>query len=105
MQILAYWLEAMHQTILEPKEVIPSLCGGPYATRTVFSWVVNGPLGRSTRTNAYTANFIKTDLQLNEQFNNMEFNNSAYSEATSMSANDKRALEIMNDSIELKDGH
>jgi len=94
--------------ILEPKEVIPSQCGGPYATRTIFGWLVNGPLGRSTRTNAYTANFIKTDLQLNEQFKsycNMESNDSAYGEATSMSANDKRVLEIMSDSIELKDDH
>jgi len=75
--------------ILEPKEVIPSQCGGPYATRTIFGWLVNGPLGRSTRTNAYTANFIKTDLQLNEQFKsycNMESNDSAYGEATSMSS-------------------
>ena len=94
--------------ILEPREVIPSQCGGPYATRPIFGWVANGPLGRSTRTNAYTTNFIKTDLQLNEQFKNycnMGFKDSAYGEATLMSTNDKRALEILSDSIELKDGH
>ena len=94
--------------ILEPKGVIPSQCGGPYATRTIFGWVVTDPCGGSTHTNAYTANFNKTDLQLNEQFKNycnMEFNDSAYGEATSMTTNDKRALEIMSDLIELKDGH
>ena len=31
---------------MEPKEVRSSKNGGPYATRTVFSWVVNGPLSK-----------------------------------------------------------
>ena len=35
----------------------------------------------------------------------MEFNDSAYSEARSMSANDKYAMELMRDSISLENGH
>jgi len=35
----------------------------------------------------------------------MEFNDSAYSEARLMSANDKRAMELMRDSINLENGH
>ena len=54
--------------ILEPKQVIPSQNGGPYATRTTLGWVVNGPLGKVMNANAHTANFINADLQLNEQF-------------------------------------
>ena len=49
--------------ILEPKQVIPSQNGGPYATRTTLSWVVNGPLGKVTNSIARSANFIKADLQ------------------------------------------
>ena len=51
--------------ILEPKQVIPSQNGGPYATRTTLGRVVNGPLGKVTNANARTTNFIKADLQLN----------------------------------------
>lgn len=94
--------------ILEPKQVIPSQNGGPYATRTTLGWMVNGPLGKSSNTKHHTANFAKADLQLNEQFQNycdMEFNDSAYSEARSMSANDTRAMELMSSSIKLENGH
>ena len=94
--------------ILEPKQVIPSQNGGLYATRTTPSWVVNGPLGKVTNTNTRTANLIKADLRLHEQFQtycDREFNDSAYSEARSMSANDKRAMELMKNSINLENGH
>ena len=45
--------------ILQPKEVRESCHSGPYATRTIFGWVVNGPLGRVRDSNLYTANFIR----------------------------------------------
>jgi len=35
----------------------------------------------------------------------MEFNDSVYGEARSMSANDKHAMELMKDSINLENGH
>lgn len=35
----------------------------------------------------------------------MEFNNSAHTEAKSMSANDKHAMRLMSDSIKLENGH
>ena len=35
----------------------------------------------------------------------MEFNDSAHSEARSMSANDKHAMRLMSDSIKLENGH
>lgn len=70
--------------------------------------MVNGPLGKTSKTIAHTANFIKADLQLKEQFESycdMEFNDAAHDEARSMSANDKRAMELMINSIILEDGH
>ena len=94
--------------VLEPKEVRPSSQGGPYATRTVLGWVINGPLGRVQSSSTCTANFIKADLELSEQFRsycNMEFNDSVYSCEPSLSQNDKRALEIMNETAALRNGH
>ncbi|XP_044182749.1 uncharacterized protein LOC114952001 [Acropora millepora] len=92
---------------LEPKEIRPSN-GGPYATRTILGWVVNGPLGRIHSSAPATANFIRADAELTEQFRsycNMEFNDSVYSNDISMSSNDKRALEIMSQTAVLKEGH
>ena len=54
--------------VLEPKEAQPSSQGGPYATRTVLGWVVNGSLGRVQSSSTSTANFIEADLELSEQF-------------------------------------
>ena len=88
--------------ILEPKQVIPSQNGGPYATRTTLGWVVIGKLGKVMNANIRTANFIKADLRLNDQFQSycdMEFNNSAHTEAKSMSAHE------VSDSIKLENGH
>ena len=42
---------------LQPMEVCPSENGGPFATRTVLGWVLNGPLGRS-KLKIPTANFV-----------------------------------------------
>ena len=94
--------------ILQPKEVRESSHNGPYATRTVFGWVINGPLGRVQDSGSYIANFIRADAELDDQFRkycNMEFNDSVYGAKTSLSQNDKRALEIMQDTAALQDGH
>ena len=94
--------------VLEPKEIRPSRNGGPYATRTVFGWVVNGPLRRSQSYAVRTANFIKADVELGEQFRNycnMEFSDSVYGGKSSMSQEDKRALDIMNETAKLENGH
>ena len=72
---------------LEPLEIKRGQKGEPYATRTALGWVVNGPLGRTGRV-PRSASSISADVQLNEQFEkfcNMEFNNSTFSNKTSMS--------------------
>ena len=70
--------------------------------------MINGPFGRVQSSSTCTANFIKADLELSEQFRsycNMEFNDSVYSCEPSLSQNDKRALEIMNETATLVNGH
>ena len=92
---------------LEPLEIRRGQRGEPYATRTALGWVVNGPIGR-TGSAPHSASFITADVQLNEQFEkfcNMEFNDSAFSSKTSMSQEDRRALDVMNESIKLEEGH
>ena len=92
---------------LEPLEIRRGQRGEPYATRTALGWVVNGPIGR-TGSAPHSASFINADVQLNAQFEkfcNMEFNDSAFSSKTSMSQEDRRALDVMNESIKLEEGH
>ncbi|XP_028413652.1 uncharacterized protein LOC114536505 [Dendronephthya gigantea] len=92
---------------LEPKEVRESSGKGPYAVRTVFGWTINGPLGRN-KTARRRANFIRSDHDLNEQFQtfcNMEFNDSVYDTKLEMSVEDSRALGMMEGSVQLKDEH
>ena len=92
---------------LEPLEIRRGQRGEPYATRTALGWVVNGPLGR-TGGPPHLVSFINADVQLNEQFEkfyNMEFNDSAFSNEPSMSQEDRRALDIVNESIKLEEGH
>ena len=92
---------------LEPKEVKESQDGGPFATRTLFGWAINGPLGRNGNATR-TTNFIRGDAELDHMFQrfcNMEFSDSLLDSKREMSLDDKRALEIMESSAVLKEGH
>ena len=92
---------------LQPEEIRSGRKSDPYATKTIFCWAINGPL-REDKGSTRTANAIKADLNLNHQFKeycNMEFNDSSNSVLTAMSQEDKRALNVMDKTAELKDGH
>ena len=92
---------------LEPQEVKRSEDGGPYAVRTLLGWTINGPLGRPNSLSR-TANRIQSHADLNlqfERFCEMEFNDSQFSVEKGMSQEDKRALNIMEKSTELRGGH
>ena len=52
---------------LEPREVKGRQDGGPYATRTLFSWAINCPLGRNGIA-TQTTNFIRRDAELDNMF-------------------------------------
>ena len=45
---------------LEPKEIVNSVNGGPYATRGELGWTVNGPVGRSRPCSSSSSFFIKS---------------------------------------------
>jgi hypothetical protein len=93
--------------ILQPREVRMSENGGPFATRTLLGWVLNGPLGREA-IEVPTANCVQADSSLSQRFEdfcNMEFNDVTYESKASMSQNDKKALNIMEQSAKLVDGH
>ena len=52
--------------------------------------------------------FVKADVELNQQFENicdLEFNDSIYDPKTSMSQNNKRALDVMESTAKLTNGH
>ena len=92
---------------VEPKEVRESQNGGPYATRTIFGWAINDPLGRKGNASR-TSNFIRTDTELDYQFKqycNMEFNDSLVDTEKAMSLEDKNALDNMESTVTLKEGH
>jgi hypothetical protein len=55
-------------TILEPLDIRNSEHGGPYAVKTILGWTINGPLGRHTAKMNHTANLIRGDTTLSEQF-------------------------------------
>ena len=92
---------------LEPREVRQCEGQGPYATKTVFGWTINGPLGRSSKSSR-TTNFVRAGNELNQQFErfcNLEFSDSVYDDNPGMSKDDQRAMRAMEGSIVLKDGH
>ena len=72
-----------------------------------FGWTINGPLGRKGNS-PRTVNFIKGDNELNEQFErfcNVEFSDLVYDNQPGLSKEDLRAVSIMEDSVNLKEGH
>lgn len=92
---------------LQPMEFKASKNGGQVATRTTLGWVINGPLGRSTLKSP-TANFVqanKTLEQLFQEYCNLEFNYKMYDSKISMSQNDRRALDIMEQTVKLENSH
>ena len=94
--------------VLEPIEIRKSERGGPYAAKTVFGYVVNGPLGRNAASER-TTNFVEaTDIRLESMFKdfcNMEFTDTQDSNEIMLSKEDQRALDMMNGSVKLTAGH
>jgi hypothetical protein len=98
--------------VIQPTEIIQSDGKGPYAVKTAFGWAINGPLG-SFHYRSQKANFIKVKnpdedkLSIRfQEFCNMEFNDLRQADTQcSMSQDDKKALEIMENSIQWINGH
>jgi len=81
---------------LEPHETRVSQGQGPFATRTVFSWTMNGPVVRMGQPQP-VCSFVKADEKLSQQFRTFydwEFSDSICVNKPAMSKEDKRALSI-----------
>ena len=92
---------------LQPREVRRSENGGPFATRIVLGWVLNGPLSKK-ETKVPTVNYVQGDNILSQQFEefcNVEFNDLSHESKASMSQNDRRALTIMEQTVRMENGH
>ena len=96
--------------VMEPWQVINSQGDGPYATRTLLGWVVNGPLGRVREDvdrdteNCYKTSLVNLQEMLVSQYNT-DFNEKAYEETSEMSVEDRKFMDIANGSVRIKDGH
>ena len=93
---------------LEPSEIRSRRGNGPYATRTKFGWTLNGPLGRHGCSDVRDVNFVRADEAFSQQFHhfmNLEFSESVSDTVSTMSRQDKQALNIYEESARLVDGH
>ncbi|XP_072171548.1 uncharacterized protein [Diadema setosum] len=81
---------------------------GPYAVRTKLGWSVSGPVSKaSEHLHSATANFIGSDVQLEEQvhkFWQMEGSEMLQTQK-GMSINDKKVLSLWEGTVKLQDGH
>lgn len=98
--------------IIEPWEIINSQGEGPYAVRTLVGWVVNGPLrhGKSAVDNDCQSAAVNRISVANLErllisHYNHDFNEKTSDERREPSIEDKRFLEIANNSVSLIDGH
>ena len=95
---------------LEPWEIVNSVGNGPYAVKTMFGWVVNGPLNCSSmdehgpRSLSVNRTSISSVEELLIQQYNQDFTEHSY-EKKEMSAEDKQFMKIVSDSATLKDEH
>ena len=91
-------IESNVPQVPQPREIRVGEHEGPYTTKTLLGWMVNGPLGRLSDRKGLSANFVKANATLSQQFErfcNLEFNDSVDNNDVAMSRNDLRALGIM----------
>jgi len=94
--------------VLEPFEIRTHRGKGPYATKTKFGWTLNGPLGRHGHSDVRDVNFVRADEVLSQQFHdfmNFERSKSVPEAISTMSRQDKQALNTYEESARLVDGH
>jgi hypothetical protein len=92
---------------LIPREVVSGACAGsPYAVRTALGWTVSGPVGRITEGNKATVSFVQSEVALERQvemFWKLEEVSGKFDKG--LSAEDRQALKIWDDSMQFVDGH
>ena len=97
--------------LMEPWDVINSRNDGPYAVRTLLGWVINGPLpGNDDKQSACPEVIVNRTVVerieglLINQYNN-DFNEKASNDQEEMSREEKKFVEIVESSVQLKEGH
>lgn len=98
-----------HPEVLAPLEIRKhkTNCKAPYAVRTTLGWTVQGPLKASIN-RAAVVNFVRADADLQksvERFWNLDSVEAVTNDVKGMSRDDKRAMTMMEDTVQLSDGH
>lgn len=92
-----------------PLEVRTGTDKDPYAIKTRLGWIVRGPVNVKESRRHANVNFRQTtNDELNRQIERMwntDFQDTVATEKTCMSQEDKRALDIMDSTVKLEDGH
>lgn len=98
---------------LEPWKVVNSTGNGPYATRTVLGWVVNGPLQKENhkqkdekwpQVSVNRVSVACLDDLIHRQIK-LDFPEAQQAEKIEMSVEDRRFMDSVSKSAQLVDGH
>ena len=91
---------------LQPKEVIPAVGGGPYASKVEFGWVINGPTGRKPRY-VPSACYLTKSIDVHPmRVACADFADACLNDGTGMSREDLKFMNIVEDSVmQCEDGH
>ena len=91
---------------LQPREVIPAVDGGPYATRVDLGWVINGPTGRKMKYVPSSCFFVKFTQAHPMCVACADLVDSSRCDDVGLSRDDLRFMNIVKDSvIQCEDSH
>lgn len=93
---------------LEPLVVINSENGGPYATKTLLGWAINGPLLRQNKTQGIGSFLVNADVKLNQVVMdaiNRDFNESISDVKTEMSQEEAQFMASVRSTATLNNAH
>ena len=89
---------------LEPKQIIGSQDGGPYATKVALGWIINGPVGRRLRKPMHASFFTRTELHPMYAACS-DFLDASDINEKGMSRNDHLFMNIVESSVKNSDNH
>ena len=91
---------------LQPREVIPSIDGGPYATRVDLGWVINGPTGTKPKYVPSSCFFVKSVQAHPMCVACADFTDAFLTDDQGLSRDDLKFMNIVEDSVtQCGDGH
>ena len=91
---------------LQPKEVIPAVEGGPYATRVHLGWAINGPISRKLR-NVQSCFLVEGSVEAHPMcVACVDFVDTSLNDDVCMSRDDLKFMNIVEDSVtQCEDDH